>query len=594
MVVTTVIALTQPVRVLAPVRAARWEGGPLELKRRQLTGEVPLGQTKLAKAIRSWYTPSTVDFLKQAGFNWVWLTWSVGLDKRTEEEESSRTREYIRLCRQRGIRVMGVVSAGRLFLPLEVANTTRRTQKSPQGTPIPCQDVSLPTRPSVACYQANLDEQDWQNEVVTRSLEAVDAGADGVILEKISSSPDKRASVVNFVRSVSQKIQISRPAALVVPLLPIELLDDVPQSPWLAIDEGTLPQIRPTSVILEGGQVMIAGASQGPWIDQNLWLFNYADSLSRGRPIILNYQHTPSEDGVSSFPSGNRALAMAEAAVFAGSWALELDDWLRLGLLERDPLALREWETLAKVQDFFVRHSQYLFLPSLVNVAVVVEGTGEMSEIMNLLARRGVQYHVLQKADLAQVSLAAYNLVAAVNLTPFLPDETRMLSNYVGAGGIAVVNSPNLPEIASRVGAPHSDPTEEFRDYPMGKGIWRVYGDVISDPDKFANDVRAAVSFNHRWIRIWNAPTVLARTAQATNSKQRIVHLINYANEPLDDLQVQVKGNFERVQVLGPDDAPTRFSKSPSITLTCRSGITEFVLPRLGTYALVVLDSGPS
>jgi hypothetical protein len=559
-----------------------------------LTGEAPAAETKLAEAIRKWYAPSTIDYLKQAGFDWVWLTWSVGLDSREEEKESSQVREYIRRCRQQRIRALGVVSAGQLILPPDVASTTKRTLKSPQGIPLPCQEVNLSTHPSVACYQANLDEPDWQNAVVTQSIKAVDAGADGVILDEFSPSADEKASVTRFVRNVSEKIKSSRPAALVVPLLPSDLLEGVPQSPILAMDEGTWPEVRPTSVILEGGEVMIAGASQGPWIDQNLWLFNYAASFSHGRPVLMSFQHSRSEDGVSVLPSGSRALVMAEAAVFGGSWSIDLDDWLRLGLYEREPMALQEWETLAKFQDFLANHSQYLLLPSLVNVAVILDDITQTSEILNLLARRGVQYRVLKKTDLAGVSLGAYNLVVAVNLNPFPPAEIQMLSDYVRAGGLAVVNPPNTPKIACGGSAQWSMDSEDYRDCPAGKGKWRVYGGPISDPDRFAKDVRAAVSFNDRWIRTWNAPTVLARTAQTKNSKQRIVHLINYGVEPIAELQIQVRGHFKTVQVLRPEDSPSGFLKGPVVTPVRKDGFTEFVLPLLGIYALIVLDLDPS
>jgi len=553
-------------------------------------GEALADGTKLAESIRNWYAPSTIDYLKRAGVDWVWLTWSVGLDSREEGKVSSQVREYIHRCRLQRIRVMGIVSAGQLILSPDLANTTKRTLKSPQGIPLPCQGQNPSTHPSVACYQANLDEPEWQKEVVTQSIKAVDAGADGVILDRISATAQDKGNLTRFVRDMSQRIKSSRPDALVVPLLPTDILEAVPQSPMLAIEDGTWPEVRPTSVILEGGQVMIAGASQGPWIDQNLWLFNYAASISHRRPILLSLHRNYTEDRASALRSGCRSLVMAEAAVFGGSWSLDLDDWLRLGLVERDPMALQEWETLIKFQDFLTGHSEYFLLPPLVNVAVVVEDIAQSSEILNLLARRGVQYNVLKKTDLSSVPLGAYNLVTGVNLTPFLPAEIQMLSNYVRAGGHAVVNPPNSPEIECSPSAQQSKDTDDYRDCQWGKGKWRLYGKPISDPDQFSKDVRAAVSFNDRWVRIWNAPTVLARTAQTTASTQRIVHLVNYGIEPIEELQIQVKGHFKRVQVLRPQDSSTGFSNGPVVTPVRKDGFTEFILPRLGIYALLVLD----
>ena len=192
---------------------------------------------------------------------------------------------------------------------------------------------------------------------------------------------------MTFYRDIAQRVKSHRPSAMIVPLFPIDHWKGVDESPMVAIDEGSTPGVHPSTVTIDGGKVMIAGASHGPWVDLNLWLFNYAASVAHGRPVTLAYQPEMSvRDGrMSLLPEGSRALAIAEAAMLGGSWVLGLDDELRLGLYQQDPKALRDWGTITAYQTFFAQHFRELQLSPLTNVAVIVDSLGETSEVMNLI-----------------------------------------------------------------------------------------------------------------------------------------------------------------------------------------------------------------
>ena len=127
----------------SPVKAARWEGGPLELARRRALGSIPHDESSLEEAIHNWYSPTTVEYLVQAGFSSVWLTWSPGFSAKEEAIGSNSSREYIRLCHQRGLQVMGLVSAGQLFANLEDAKTIKWILKNPQGFPLVAREKKL-------------------------------------------------------------------------------------------------------------------------------------------------------------------------------------------------------------------------------------------------------------------------------------------------------------------------------------------------------------------------------------------------------------------------------------------------------------------
>ena len=132
--------------------------------------------------------------------------------------------------------------------------------------------------------------------------------------------------------------------------------------------------------------------------------------------------------------------------------------------------------------------------------------------------------------------------------------------------------------------------SEVLTEYSIGDGKWIVYKEAISDPDEFSRDVLKALPFSKRWIRLWNAPTVFARTAQAPGSTRRTVQLINYEMKSIEELQVQVKGIFRSIRVFSPDDPETLIPKGLSLNPVNKEGFTEFLLPRLGIYSLLILE----
>ena len=359
----------------------------------------------------------------------------------------------------------------------------------------------------------------------------------------------------------------------------------------VAIDEGSPPGVHPSTVTIDGGKVMIAGASHGPWVDLNLWLFNYGASVAHGHPVTLAYQPEMSvRDGrLSLLPEGRRALAVAEAAMFGGSWVLSLDDGLRLGLYQQDPKALRDWGTITAYRTFFTQHFRNFGSP-LTNVAVIIDNLGETSEVMNLMARKGIQYRALSVDDISSVSPALDNLVVCVNLGVLPRTELRRLLEYVKAGGIAVTNPPNLPEGSGMGEDSITRNSEVLTEYSIGAGKWIVYKEAISDPDEFSRDVLKALPFSKRWIRLWNAATVFARTAQVPGSTRRTVQLINYEMKSIEELQVQVKGIFRSIRVFSPDNPETLIPKGLSLNPVIKEGFTEFLLPRLDIYSLLILE----
>lgn len=208
------------------------------------------------------------------------------------------------------------------------------------------------------------------------------------------------------------------------------------------------------------GRAEVAAPTQRPWINANGWRF-----LRR-----------PADRYWYDAPSGRAVLALCEAFAYGidGVVAIAPEDLAEAG---------RALSFLASVPA--------ADLPSIADVTVVDDGTGETAEVLNLLARRNVLYAVAARA----------------------PRE---------GGGLVV-----------RLGS---------KEFPRKEA---------ADPDAIALKVRRTLGDESRSLRIYGTEVVLARVQG--DSSHRRVHLLNYAGRPIEGIRVRLRGRWAPPAVRGLD-----------------------------------------
>jgi hypothetical protein len=582
-----------------PTHLARWEGGVLELRRRQVLGQLPPDNAQLEEAIRQWYTPSTLEYLRSAGIDWVSLTWSVGLPAQEEEKSDAAVTTFMTECHRAGISVLAEVSAGHLLSgDRDLAGTTGLLRDS-HRQPILCDGVQ---GSMAGCYQADLRDPQWKAQVAQRATAAIQAGADGIILNDLSGPHGEAQVVASFANemegvltgsvqlaagrsSITRETQ-KRSRPLVIPLLPQSSVGQRLETPWLALQDGVWPGVRSNSVLLINGEIMVAGASQSPWIDSNLWLLRCCLAFSNGKPILLTHQSSRGTSGQrSASPRGNLPLAMAEAAAFGNPFVVDLEDNVREGLFKKNPEILKEWKSVARYERFFKSHPEIMRMRPLHNVAVVQESCEDSAEILNLLSRRGMSCEVIPLREFSKTSLEPYALLILNQPTPLASGVFEKLERFANAGGFVITTASNLSPNDRLRSLQKTEETLESNHYRRGQGRWVVYRDAFPDADTFAGQVRALLAPDRQMVRMWNASAVLAQLVQSVNSKQRALHLLNYGIERLEEVQIQVKGSFRRGVMLSPD-----LSNPVPLKLEMKQDATEFTIPSLGVYGVVLLD----
>ncbi len=227
----------------------------------------------------------------------------------------------------------------------------------------------------------------------------------------------------------------------------------------------------------------VARATTSPWVESN----------------GARYTRKPGATYCVEAPGRGSALAAAEAFAFGvTAWIKSADGTTEFG----------------RMLDFLKALPQVGELPSMANIGVVDDGTGQTSELMNLLSRRNLLYRIVAKPD---------------------------------------------PRLDLNVSGPHA-----------------------ADPSAEAYEIRQKLGDGKRLLRLYGSEVVVGRL---TGDGNRIrLHLVNYANRPVNGLRVRILGNY-------PKSAFQAFGLPGAILadFTATSEATEFTVQSLNEYAVIDL-----
>jgi hypothetical protein len=231
----------------------------------------------------------------------------------------------------------------------------------------------------------------------------------------------------------------------------------------------------------------VASPTQRPWVFANGWRF-----LRRpeGR-----FWYEP--------PAGRASLALSEA------YAYGVDAVVAVAPEELAD-AGRALAFLAAVPS--------LDLPAVVDATVVDDGSPEIPEVLNLLARRNILYQVAAKPPRAD-------------------------------GGLVV---------------------------RIGKKPFKR--DAAADPDAFALKVRQAIGDEKRSIRLYGTEVVIARVEG--DGTRRRVHLLNYSGRPIEGVRVRLRGRWSlpQVRALGEEAVGEDYALGADATEVSVSAVVSYAV----------------
>jgi hypothetical protein len=346
------------------------------------------------------------------------------------------------------------------------------------------------------------------------------------------------------------------------------------------------PQMKGQMVIKREGVLQVTSPTAQPWVDTNLALVRLDQAFRPTQTPLYEFQWDLSDPQLQeSGPApADYALAVAEAGAFRVDLVLDLNPRLQTDLAQNNPAALAVLNQVKRYLAFASRVEKNVDKPDA-NVGVITESYQRSYEPINLLARHNIPFAVLKASDLKPQSLDRFDLLVVFATMDNL--AMKALADFASKGGTAVVVDAHGPyPWQSGQAVPAG---EHSVAYATGKGrIIELQGQVI-DPETFAQDIRRLLDKgrdkDELALSLWNALTVVAVSYQSPGGGEKVVELVNYAEEPIS-VQVRIKGSFSSIRYEAPERACCQ-----SITPTQRGGGTEFVVPSLRIAGRVHLAS---
>ena len=568
------------------IRFARWDGGRLETAKAMLSGWPgfnPPDPNRL-ETMTNWYHPETVQYLRDAGINLIWVTFSNGFSIETEKPQQEELRRYIDECHRQGIHVMAYESIANMFwedMYEHVPGSQNWAHIGKDGKPMSYGSGDYTKMGRITRYMADLRKPEWRDYLRRRIDLALDAGADGVMYDNNFGD-----YLLDTYRDIYQYGSSRKKDFLLMGNFHANTYVFNRLINCITTEDGKEPGIYAESNMAARRGPRDPSSllpMEGGFLVNNMGLFRIHRALMDGwKPVMI--EDGGRETGVretTPMSASRHKLALAEAMMYGISMELFVEGSFADGLRTGNPETRQIWDAIRHYNQFFADHEGfYTSTKSLAPLAIVLDDRSSDVALLNGLAAHNVAYDVLYENDLTSDKLAPYSAVALLTANTVRAKALAAIQSFVAHGGklFAAGVSATLDETGKQ------RPRPEFFGKKTGQGEC-IYYEKLPPLDELAaalssSGLRASVQVAAPKGVFYNA---LSQSA-ARGQSRVLVHLLNYTPHAAGSIKVRVKGAFEKVTLLSPDSP-----REPARVLASSGGFTEIEVPALGTYSLLVL-----
>lgn len=416
------------------LRYSRWDGGPIEVAKGILTGWRGFNpcDPDLLHATANWYNPRTIALARAMGFNWLWLTWSVGFSPDTERGHQELVRRYVRECHRHGIRVTAYLCLSSIFTEdmFEKIPASRNwVALDAKGHPFPYKKASFfkarvgrVTR-VIACYAA----PGWRRLVRRRVAQALDAGVDALDFDNTLGVPCRRPETLrlerrwrtlppatrmrhgndfyrwlaaDFHRDILRHARRVRPGVLFQTNCAPNVMAESGTGGAITLERGDEPGVfsgpvrrtREGSIALEAGHRPIP-LGKGRRLTTNLGILAFFDALrTPGQPLAIEYGGRQTQSRMERplhLPS--LRVALAECAAFDATYEHYVEGQVLSDLFHGRETARAWGRELARAHRFFARlHPMFRLSVPWDSRELPVTGSAEDVAKLTRLFARGI------------------------------------------------------------------------------------------------------------------------------------------------------------------------------------------------------------
>jgi hypothetical protein len=493
--------------------------------------------------------------LKQAEFNWIWVTWSNGWSVKDEDPNRENLKKVIVRCHENGIHVSAYLSASNMFRNSayrddpETKNYGLRMHGVPMfyaGPAMTDLHISWDRRLADARYPG------WRAYLLKKAEMAVDAGVDAIIWDNMIGYNDGLAQLLDDTQRMAERKahDTGRPKVMVEANIHIPpdrfAMNDVNEVIWEEDGKDT-PGVW-------GGKWQVDNARKIKFLngEKQLW-----------QPLIYEndlYHCGPRERCIPS--PAEQKLSNAEAYAFGAATSRNIEGRFLSALVTGEPVAREAWTAIAQYNHFLVEH-QDLYHKAGPVARIALISAEPSNPLADEFLKQSVFFETKVLAHLNKgLPLDRFKvLVMPADLPKLSSEQKAQLDTFVARGGVTIRARKAEPGIAARAEAAAGGPRLNLE--PRGY----VLGQLTQKPDG-RTFILHLLNYDHQ--------------APAQNVKVRL------DLSGLVSLQETKDLSRWEVKVLSPDAAQSKFA-----SLSLHGSIAEFTLDRVEHYTVVTLSPKP-
>jgi hypothetical protein len=532
-------------------RFIRIDGGQIESRKAERTwwGEKFSAEEKDVLAhIYDRDFEQMLGLLKEAEFNWIWVTWSNGWSVKDEDENQENLKTVIARCHENGIHVSAYLSASNMFWKSAYRDDpeTKNYGLWMHGIPMFYAGPTL-TDLHVSWKRrlADAREPGWRSYVLKKAETAVDAGVDAIVWDNMIGYDDGLAQLLDDTQNMVERKarETGRPKVMVEANIHI-----APER--FGMNDSN-------EVIWEEDGKDTPGVWDGHWQVGNARKIKFLSGEKQmWQPLKYEndiYHCGPRERCIPS--PAEQKLSIIEAYAFGAAISRNIEGRFLSALINGEAEAQEAWAAIAQYNHFLVEHRElYHQVEPAARIALLSE------EPHNPLADDFLKQSVFFETKVLShldkgVPLDRFKvLVMPADLTKLNAEQKTRLDAFAAQGGVIIKAGKREPGIAVRAETAAGGPrlTLEPRGY--------VLGQLTRKPD--------------------------ARTF--------ILHLLNYDQQAAAEnvkVRLDLSGLVQdlsrwEIKVLSPDAAQPEFTD-----VSLHASVAEFTLRRIEHYTMVALSA---
>jgi hypothetical protein len=491
--------------------------------------------------------------LKQADFNWIWVTWSNGWSFKDEEENRENLKKVIARCHENGIHVSAYLSASNMFRKSAFRDDPETKKYGLWMHHIPL-FYAGPTKTDLQISWdrrlADTRKPGWRAYLLKKAELAVDAGVDAIAWDNMIGYNDGLAQLLDDTQRMAERKarETGRPKVMVY------------ANVHIPPDRFAMNDIN--EVIWEEDGKDTPGVWDGHWLVDNARKIKFLSGEKQlWQPLMYEndlYHCGPRELCIPS--PAEQKLSIAEAYAFGAATSRNIEGRFLHGLIKGEPEAQEAWNAIAQYNRFLAENKN-LYHQTEPAARIALLSAEPHNPLADEFLRQSIFFETKVLAHLDKgAPLDRFKvLVMPADLPKFSAEQKARLNAFAAGGGVIINAGKAGPGIAARAEDAAGGPRLSLE--PRGY----VLGQLTRKPDG-RTFILHLLNYNHQ--------------APAENVKVRLE-----LSGLVDPGEAKDLSRWD-VKVLSPDAAQPQFA-----SLSLHGTVAEFTLSRIERYTVVTISA---